>query len=194
MRSLHTSASRFLSAISLAGALCLLSGCPNETQCGIGGAPEAGLLVTGTDVALEFGDLEYGQNNDCPIVSAPEGVISVTIAGRQVGGTGLITFCIPRPDLSNGGEQLIADDPTLQTPEIRVVDIIGDADGCTFSFDDAVQPTGGANTRGLCEAGANLDGFAFEIDGTAQLTRTCGVNVDTVIVTLSGRTAALPQP
>lgn len=190
MRSSHTSASRFLSAISLV----VLGGCPSDPECGTGGAPEAGLLVEGTDVALEFGSLEYGQNNDCPIDGTPEGVISLTIAGRQVGGPGLITFCIPRPDTIGGGEALIADDPTLETPEVRVVDILGEAAGCSFSFDDAVEPTGTARTEGLCEAGASLEGFAFVIEGQAQLTRTCGADVDTVTVTLSGRTAALPQP
>lgn len=199
MRSSHTSASRFPSATDprlswLALGLLALAGCPSDPECGTGGAPAAGLVVEGTDVSLEFGSLEYGQNNDCPIDGTPEGVVSVTVAGRQVGGTGLITFCIPRPDTINSGEDLIADDPTLETPEVRVVDVLGEAAGCSFSFDDTVEPTGTARTEGLCDAGANLEGFAFVIEGDLQLTRTCGANIDTVTVSISGRTAALPQP
>ncbi|MBA2540610.1 MAG: hypothetical protein H0V17_13310 [Deltaproteobacteria bacterium] len=184
--------SRFLSIISLAVAL---SGCPaDDPECGPGDAPDAAVLASGTDISLEFGELEYGQNNDCPVGSAPEGVISMTIAGVQTGNPlGLITFCVPRPDQFNAGDALVLDDPTLQTTQVRLVDLSGASNGCTFDLEDT-QPAGTANSEGLCDAGASLAGFALVLDGTATLTRTCGADVDTVTVTLAGRVAVAPQP
>jgi hypothetical protein len=189
MRSSLTSVSRFLSITSSL----LLCGCPSEESCGPDDAPAAAVLASGTDISLEFGALEYGQNNDCPASAAPEGVISMTIAGVQTGNpNGLVTFCVPRPDQFNAGDVLVLDDPTLQDSRIRLVDLGGESNGCTFDLADT-EPTGGANSEGLCDAGASLAGFALVLDGSATLTRDCAGTVDTVSVTLGGRVAVLPQ-
>ena len=188
MRSSLISVLRFLLLTSVA---LLVIGCDDDAvTCGPGDAPEAGIVADSAEVTIEYGELVYGQNNDCP---ADPNVVSVTIAGNQVGNiNGRFTLCVGRPDqLAGRALALGVDDPAS---EVRVIDVSGDVEGCSYRFDDSVPPTGTASTTGLCEAGANLEGFALTLDGTVTLERTCGAVVDSIEVSLSGRAAELAQP
>jgi hypothetical protein len=190
MQSSVRSVSRFLSIISLALACASCDG--DEATCGPGDAGDE-LSIDAEGVELVYGALEYGQNNDCPEPDAPAGVISLTIAGEEVGGgVGRFTLCIGRPDLLATQELLLGPDDA--GVGVRVVDVTGDIDGCTYSFDDSVPPTGSATAPGLCGAGADLSGFALVIDGTVTLERDCGGVIDSIEVAISSRVAVLPQP
>ena len=103
-----------LSIISVAA-----SGCSGD-DCGTQGAFEFGLTVSSDQVHLTYGDLVAGANNDCPDSAAPAGVVSLTIMGTQMGGTGLFTICIGRPD------QLATMPLTLGSAQVHVVDLSGD--------------------------------------------------------------------
>ncbi|HWU90952.1 MAG TPA: hypothetical protein VN253_26985 [Kofleriaceae bacterium] len=183
-----SSARPLTSAIAgLAAAAAALPGAGCSDDCGPGGAPSAGLVAAGDMVTLSYGDLSGLLGNDCPDPAAPEGVISLSVEGRQTAGPGLITFCIPRPDL------LLEGDRTLGTPtstaDVRIIDVSGAADNCTFAFDSARPPTGTAQATGVCTNGDSPAGFALSVDGAISLRRTCGATMDTVAVTLRGRVA-----
>ncbi len=187
MRSSLTSALPFLLITSLAA-------CPAEPdECGTLDAPDDGIVVTGLGVELTFGGMVAGQNNDCPVDGTPDGVISMTIAGSQIGNpTGLFTLCVPRPDQLSNGEALGIDDPASEDPAVRVVDIVGADVGCEYELSDT-PPTGTATADGLCNA-TGEGGFALVLDGQITLTRTCDATIDTVVVSLSGRVAVQPDP
>ena len=179
----------FLSSISL------LAGCPSDDDsCGPGGASPTGIVAGDIDVTLTYGNLEAGINNDCPAADAPEGVVSVSVHGQQVDGTGLITLCIARPDLIATQEQGLGSD-IAGTP-VRVVDLTGTFDGCSYDLDPARIPTGKATTSGMC--GVNGDdpaGFALTLDGAVGLRRTCpGMPVTTIQLLLTGRAAIAAPP
>jgi hypothetical protein len=187
------SVSRFLSSTSLLIAAAGASsgtGCGSSDggSCGPGDAPDAGLVASGSPVALTYGHLSGGLNNDCPAAGAPTGVVSMSIMGMQTdaGGGGLFTLCIGRPDqLATQALGLGFD----TTAAVRVVDLSGTADGCTFDIDHSQLPTGTASTTGLCDNGRNAAGFALTLDATLMLTRMCGSTNDSVPVTLRGRAA-----
>jgi hypothetical protein len=191
MRSSRTSVSRFLLLTSLVLAV---AGCDDEApSCGPGDAEADGLVATSADVTIPYEGLEYGLNNDCPEDDAPANVVSLTIAGLQTAGAvGRFTICVGRPDLLASTPQALGIDE--EGFEARVVDVTGTVDGCTYSFDDSVPPTGTVSSEGLCEAGANLEGFALTFDGEVTLERDCSGVIDSVVVALAGRVAALPQP
>lgn len=174
-------------ALAAAAAALGLAGCDGDT-CGPGDAPASGLAASGDQVALTYGGLTSLLGNDCPDPAAPEGVISLSIEGRQTGGAaGLITLCIPRPDLLMEGDRTLG--LNLSSADVRIIDLTGAAGGCTFALDTAQPPTGAAQATGVCANGDAPDGFALSLDGAASLRRTCGATVDTVAVTLGGRVA-----
>lgn len=140
---------------------------------------------------MTFGNLTAGRNNDCPASDAPTGVISLTIAGMQTDGNGLFTICIARPDQLLGELTL---GPDAQGSAVRVIDLTGAANTCTFTLDRDVAPTGTAHGEGVCQAGGNAAGFALTIDGMVTLTRTCGDVRDTVAVPLAGTVAVAAAP
>ena len=144
------------------------------------------LTASNADVTLTFGNLSSLSGNDCPDPSAPSGVISLSIEGAQVGGTGLITFCIPRPDLLEDGRALGS---TGSMGQIRVIDFSGMANGCTFALDSSMPPTGTGKGTGVCKNGTDAAGFALELTGTVNLRRTCSATIDSVALTLSGKVA-----
>ena len=185
MPSSPTQLSRFLSSTSL---VLLLGGCPSDgDSCGPDDAPTVGLTASnGSDVMLTYGNLSSLSGNDCPDPMAPAGVISLSIEGRQEGGTGLLTFCIPRPDLLKDGRTL---GNTASSGQLRVVDFSAAANGCTFEDISAMPPTGKGTGFGVCKNGTDAAGFALELAGTIVVTRTCGANVDTVSLTLAGKVA-----
>ena len=182
MPSSLTLLSRCLSSISVLA----LAGCPGDGEsCGPDGAP-AEIAATHAEFSLTYSNLSSLSGNDCPAPDAPSGVISLSIEGTQVGGTGRITFCIPRPDL-------LADGRTLGTStnmgQLRIVDLGGMANGCTFVHNSAMPPSGMAKGTGVCKNGTDAAGFALELTGTVNLKRTCGATVDNVALTLGGKVA-----
>jgi hypothetical protein len=176
------------SLLALAGLAALgPTGCSDDA-CGPGGAPSSGLVASSDLVAITYGNLSGLLGNDCPDPAAPAGVISLSIEGRQVDdATGLVTLCVPRPDLLMMGDRTLG--TTLSNADLRIIDLRGNADGCMFTIDTTRLPTGAAQATGVCENGDSPDGFALAIDGAVSLRRTCGTAVDTVSVTLRGRVA-----
>jgi hypothetical protein len=162
----------------------LAVGCSDDasTSCGPGGATSDGLMASnGSDVALVFENLSASQNHDCPDPSAPD-VESITILGSHKGGSGLINFCVPRPDkLELGNVQLGSD--------VHVTDVTADANGCSFTLNSTTVPLGTVGSIGVCDNGANHAGFALVFDGNLVLSRDCGGTVDNVPVQLVGTVA-----
>ena len=178
------SLSRFLSTISLVAAAGS-TGCSDDS-CGPGGAPDVGLVASGSAVTLTYGHLTSGPNNDCLASDAPAGVISMTLQGIQTDGAGRITLCVGRPD--RFADQALALGFAASSP-VQVIDFAGAANSCTLAIDRATPPTGTASASGLCGNGDNPAGFALVLDAAVTLTRTCGTTVDAVAVTLRGRVA-----
>jgi hypothetical protein len=165
----------FLSSISGLVA----TGCGDD--CGPGDAPEFGLVASSADVTLVYGSFTSGANNDCRDSTVPE-VISLTLEGRQQDSTSIITLCIPRPDLLATMDQQIG-------TGLRIIDVNGDKDGCTFMYDSSRIATGTVHARGLCDNGTNDAGYALGITGNMSLRRNCGGTLDSVAVELSGMVA-----
>jgi hypothetical protein len=163
----------------------LAAGCGDD--CGPGGAPASGIVASSDMVTLTYGDLSGLLGNDCPDPAAPEGVISLSVEGHQSGGTGRLTFCIPRPDLLLEGDRALG--TATSNADVRIIDVSGMANNCTFTFDSSRLPTGAAQATGVCANGDSPDGFALSIDAAISLRRTCGTVIDTVAVTLRGRVA-----
>jgi hypothetical protein len=161
------------------------AGCGDD--CGPGGAPSTGLVLAGDTATLTYGTLSGLIGNDCPDPAAPAGVISLSIEGFQDGGTGRITFCVPRPDLLMQGARTLG--TATSTSDVRIIDANGMAAGCTFAIDSAQQPSGSAEASGVCDNGDSPDGFALSLDGTVTLKRTCGPTMDSIAATLRGRVA-----
>ena len=162
-------------------------GCSDDS-CGPDGAPPSGLVASNDTLALEYGNLSGLLGNDCPDPAAPAGVISLSIEGRQQGdATGLITLCVPRPDLLLDGDRTLG--TTLSSADIRIIDLRGNASGCSFTLDTTRPPTGAAQATGVCDNGDSPAGFALSVDGALSLQRTCGGTMDVVAVTLRGRVA-----
>ena len=113
---------------------------------------------------------------------APEGVISLTLDCTQADGTAIITLCIPRPD------QLTKMDQPLGTG-LRIIDLNGDKDGCTYAFEGTRPVTGTVHVSGMCDNGTNDAGYALGINGNISLRRTCPTMTDTIAVTLDGTVA-----
>lgn len=183
------SATRLAAALLAGGAAASigLAGCGDDA-CGPGGAPETGLVASADVVTLTYGALTGLLGNDCPDPDAPEGVISLSVEGEQTGGgSGLVTFCIPRPDLLMQGDRSLS--TATSNADVRIIDLNGDADGCTFTLDSTRPPTGVVQATGVCDNGDSPYGFAIAFDAAISLRRTCGATVDTVAVTLRGRVA-----
>jgi hypothetical protein len=188
LHSRSPSSTNALVAGGLAAAAAIgLAGCSDDA-CGPGGAPASGLVASSDMVTLSYGGLSGLLGNDCPDPAAPEGVISLSIEGRQTDDPlGLITFCVPRPDLLMEGERTLG--TATSNADVRIIDLQGNAGGCAFRLDSTRLPTGGAQASGVCDNGDSPDGFALSVDGALSLLRTCGGTTDTVAVTLRGRVA-----
>lgn len=158
-----------------------LAGCGDDS-CGPGDAPEFGLLVSSADVSLTYGGFTSGANNDCRDPMAPEGVISLTLEGTQQGTASIITLCIPRPDLLAKSDQQIGSG-------LRIIDINGDKDGCTYAYDSSRVATGTVHAVGMCDNGTNDAGYALGIEGNISLRRTCGTTIDSIAVEVGGQVA-----
>ena len=181
MRSSLTSLLRFLSSISLAA--CSSDG----SSCGPDDAPTGPIHATAASVTLDYENLSSLSGNDCPDPAAPQGVISLSIEGMQMGGAGgRLTFCIPRPDLLDKGRALGS---TAGMGEARVIDFSGMAGGCSFAYDSTMPPTGTMTATGICKNGTAKEGFALDISGMVTLRRTCGATIDSVTVMVTGKVA-----
>ncbi len=168
--------SLFLSITSLGA----LAACSGGDECGSSGAVNFGISASSNVVTLTYGDLTAGANNDCPDPMAPSGVVSLTIMGTQMGSTtGLITLCIPRPDLLEKGSL------TLGT-EVQLIDVSGMDAMCSYNLDTSVPASGTAQGLHMCGNGTDKSGFQLEVNGGISLMRTCGSTVDTTQVTLRG--------
>ncbi len=179
-----------ITSVALVAGATAVTGCGDDS-CGPGGAPDTGLLASTDTVTLTYGNLISGLNNDCPAADAPSGVVSMTILGHQSDSvlsntSGLLTLCIARPDLLAKQAQALGTDAGAP---VRVVDLSGDANNCSFTVDKTQPATGSATSSGLCGNGSDAAGFAIAIDGSLSLTRTCGTTVDSVQITLRGRVA-----
>jgi hypothetical protein len=177
----------FAIAVAIAA---LLAGCGDGEKCGAGTASRTGLTATGDNVALTWGTLTSGLNNDCPDTTAPAGVVSLTIFGFQSGGAGAITLCVSRPDLLADGSQALGHDAA--SAQVRIVDLNGDADICTYTIDRTKPVAGTATASGLCDNGRDPAGYAITLDATISFTRTCGATTDSVEVMLRGTNAVAP--
>jgi hypothetical protein len=167
----------FLSSIS---ATLLSTGCSDDA-CGPGSAPDNGLVAGDVDNKLTFGGLASSANNDCPDPSAPSGVVSLTVSGTQTDGTGFITLCISRPDQLSAGVALGA-------AGLRIIDLMGQANGCDYKIESTRPVTGTAKATGVCDNGAS-GGYALTIDGHISLTKTCATSSETLAVNLVGTVA-----
>ena len=169
------------SLVFLGGASC------SDDECGPMGAPKDGLTASSVEVTLSYGNLLSRAGSDCPVADAPPGVIALTIEGRQTDGTGFITLCIPRPDLLELGNRSLGH--TSSTADIRIIDVEGTANNCSYSIDQTRPPTGKGAGLGVCANGTDQAGFAIDLDGAISLRRTCGTTVDTIAVKLAGKIA-----
>lgn len=171
--------SLFLSSTSL---LCFVACSDDGGSCGTKGAAEFGLVATnGSDVSMTFGDLSSLVAHDCVDPNAPAGVVAVTVSGPQSGGTGVVTFCISRPDL--------LEQQPLNLTDVQIVDLKGDANGCTLKIDSTAPPSGTVTSDGLCNNGAGPQGYALAFNGYVVFTRTCNGTNDRVPAQLSGTVA-----
>ena len=187
--------SPFLSITSLAFLVGLvglvgMTGCGDD-ECGPMGAAKDGLTASASDVTLTFGNLTSRAGSDCPDPDAPSGVIAVTIEGMQTDGTGFITLCIPRPDNLELGNRSLG--LTTSMADIRIIDVEGSANNCTYGIDRTRPPTGKGAGLGVCGNGTDKAGFAIDLDGAVSLRRTCGTTIDTVAVKLVGKIAVAAE-
>lgn len=173
--------SRFVLALAAGSAGC------GDDECGPMGAESAALIASSAEVTLTYGGLSALAGNDCPAVDPPAGVVSLSVEGTQTDGTGLITFCIPRPDLLESGMRTLG--TSLSMADVRIFDVSGSANNCTFTLDSTRPPTGFAGALGVCGNGTDGAGFGIDFDGAISLRRTCGSTIDTVAVTLTGLVA-----
>lgn len=202
MRSPHTSRSRFPSSTSLAAlAAAACAGCGDD-ECGPMGAPSSGLTASSADVTLVYENLTSLAGNDCPDPDQndngipdrdesppPPHVVSISIEGKQVGNPdGLLTLCIPRMDLMLPGTgHTIGTSQSMS--DVRIFDLSGEYEGCTFAFDSTRPPSGQVSGIGVCGNGDSESGFALDIDAALSLRRTCGSTIDSVAVQFVGEIA-----
>ena len=168
-----------------------LFGCPNHGETCGASANSGTLTASATNISLSYGGLSAGLNNDCPAHDGST-VVSLTITGNEItsgSGFGVVTFCVPRPDLLESMSQAIGGSGAL----VQVVDVTGADASCTYALDSAVTPSGTLSSTGMCDDGSNAAGFTLTVDGAFTLDRTCGSAKDTVSVMLTGSTDVLPM-
>jgi hypothetical protein len=170
----------FLSSISW------LVACGGD-DCGDPAAFEFGLTVSSDQVNLVFGDLKAGANNDCPDPAAPAGVVSLTIAGSQMGGTGLFTMCVGRPDLL---ETMAL---TLGSAQVHLVDVNAMDAMCSYALDSTQVPSGTVQGEHMCGNGIDPKGFGLVFNGHLGLRRTCAATIDSIAVGITGDVAVKPM-
>lgn len=168
----------------------LAAGCSDDAQCGPGAAPADGLTVTIAGETVTYGGFTASINNDCTV--AGSGVISVSVHGTQVGGTGTLTLCLPRPDLLGGEPVALA--PTRLPPDpgdrVQLIDASATlAAGCSVVRSSSSAPSATATFTGYCAGGTDPAGYALGWTGTIGLRRTCPAGMDDVAGTVGGAVA-----
>ena len=163
-------------------------------SCGPGPAPAAGLTVIVGGETVTYGGFAASINNDCTIPGS--GVISVSIHGTQVGGTGALTLCLTRPDLI--GTEPVPFAPTRLPPDaadrLQLVDISATlAAGCSIARDIAGVPAATATFAGYCAGGTDPAGYALTLDGTAAVKKTCAGGTTDAAGVLAGTVAVVVQ-
>jgi hypothetical protein len=181
-------------AAALVAALALVcAGCSDDApRCGPEGAPADGITLSIGGETVTYGSFTASINNDCTI--AGSGVISVSIHGSQVGGTGSLTLCLPRPDLI-GAAAVPLSPPTLPpdpADRVQLVDASASlAADCTVARDPGGAPAAQATFTGYCAG--DPAGYALALAGTLALRRTCPAGTDTVGGTIAGAAAVVVQ-
>jgi hypothetical protein len=77
--------------------------------------------------------------------------------------------------------------------DIRIVDLSGTSNNCTYSVDNTRPPSGTGGAAGICSNGTDKAGFAIDLDGALSLARKCGTTMDTVAVKLFGKIAVAAE-
>lgn len=176
----------------------LAAGCSDDAACEPGptGVADTGLTASAEGTTITFGPVASGANNDCPVDGTPAGVISVTLGGSQAApaGVGVISFCLPRPDLVDGGGEFPLDPdrhPALADDRVHVIDLDATVDAdCTWHHDPEDPPSGTATFTGFCADGTDPAGYGLVLDGELTVTETCaGMPDREVTVTLGGSIA-----
>lgn len=177
--------SRILLIISSAA----LFGCPNNSSetCGPGSASDD-LDAAGSGIAMTYSTFTSNENHDCVAPNTPAGIVALTIDGVAAGG--LITLCIPRPDLLASETMGIAN-ITSTGSDVQVVDLTGSATGgCTFALDGSAAVSGTISASGLCGEGSA--GYALTLNAGVSVNVTCGSGSPTAqSVTVSGTVAVI---
>jgi len=193
--------SRYLSFTSLL----LLAGCPSDDAPVCGPPDDVGdaITVAADGMTFRYAGFTAGANNDCPAPSPPSGLISVTVFSQQIdpAGTGLITLCLPRPDLLEGdaaGVEVPLDPdnhPAEADDRAHVIDVAADlGNGCRWSIDSTQAPSGTARFTGLCGDAEDPAGFGLALTGTVALIERCtGVPDRALTATLDGSAAVSPE-
>jgi hypothetical protein len=165
----------------------LLPAC-SDKPCGPMGASNAALVASSADVLITYGNLTSLAAHDCPDPAAPD-VVSQTVTGTQIeaGGTGGIAICIPRPDELELGMRTLGS--TTSMADVRIVNVTGTSNNCSFTLASTDPPTGTASGLGVCGNGDDPAGYQLTIDGLLSLRRNCAGTIDTVGVTLRGTVA-----
>ena len=179
-----------VAALALALAACSDDGGPS---CGPGPAPVAGITVIVGGETVTYGGFAASVNNDCTIQGS--GVISVSVHGTQVGGTGALTLCLPRPDLL--GADAVPFAPTRLPPDaadrVQLVDLSATlAAGCTIARDPAGVPAATAAFAGYCAGGTDPAGYALTLAGTVGVKKTCAGGTTDAAGAVAGTVAVTP--
>jgi hypothetical protein len=165
-----------------------LFGCPNNSSetCGPGSNASVDLDATGSGIAMTYASLSSSENHDCVAPNTPAGIVALTIGGTAAGG--LITLCIPRPDLLATQTMGLANTSSTGS-DVQVVDLTGSATGgCTFALDDTATITGTISATGLCGEGSA--GYSLTVNAGVSVNVTCGSGSATAqTVTVSGTVA-----
>jgi hypothetical protein len=170
-----------------------LLGCPNNSSetCGPGSNASADLEATGSGIATTYSALSSSENHDCVAPNTPAGIVALTIGGMEVGGgVGLVTLCIPRPDLLATQTMGLAN-ITSTGSDVQVVDLTGSVTGgCTFALDGSAQVSGTISASGLCGEGSA--GYSLTLNAGMTVDVTCGSGSATSeSVTVSGTVAVV---
>jgi hypothetical protein len=151
-----------------------LLGCPNNSSetCGVGSNAAAVFSAGGSGITASYGQLASHENHDCVAPNTPDGVVALTIDGVEVGGAGIVTLCIPRPDLLATQPMGLANTSSAGS-DVQIVDLTGSATGgCTFALDATAEVLGTISAPGLCGEGSAGYELTFAADVTVDVT--CG--------------------
>ena len=186
-----------MALVLAAGGGIALAGCSDDDgNCGPGGAPADGITMAVGSETVTYTGFTASPNNDCPLASAPAGVVSVTVEASQVGGTFPFVLCLPRPDLLGADAfPLTPSRPTpIETDRVMMIDSSASlSGGCTVAKDVTQMPTGTARFLGYCDGGKSTAGYAIELSGTVPLIRTCGASMENVTGTIAGTVAVVVE-